>query len=95
MSMCHPRKSRKAPLGYTLSANLDKQNFTYGVNNIVANFPEKLDAHIRKWQMETLGIPLSVHRVRESINGSRCHPSVLDKEEEREEPQSDKCETTR
>ncbi len=78
LSMYHPRKSRKVPRGYTYAAKLDPSNLTYGVNHIVANFPQKLDAHIRKWQMDLLGIPLPVARVRETINGSRFHPSMLD-----------------
>jgi hypothetical protein len=78
LSMYHPRKSRKVPRGYTYAAKLDGDNFTYGVNHIVARFPEKLDAHIRKWQMGMLGVPLPVHRVREAVNGSRFGVSVLD-----------------
>jgi hypothetical protein len=87
LSMYHPRKSRRTPRGYKLVAKLDNDNFTYGVNHIVANFPDKLDAHIRKWQMEMLGIPLPVKRVREAINGSAFHPSILD-ETERADPTS-------
>ena len=78
LSFYHPRKSRKAPRGFTVARKLDSSNLTYGVNHIVENFPHKLDAHIRKWQMEKLGIPLPVHRVREAINGSRFVVSVLD-----------------
>lgn len=81
LSMYHPRKSRKAPRGYTYAAKLDPGNFMYGVNHIVVNFPEKLDAYIRKWQMEMFGIPLPVGGVREAVNGSRLRPSVLDDEE--------------
>ncbi len=81
LSMYHPRKSRKVPRGYTCADTLDPSNFTYGVNHIIPNFPQKLDAYIRKWQMEMIGIPLPVARVRETINGSRFHPSVLDDEE--------------
>jgi hypothetical protein len=81
LSMYHPRKSRKVPRGYTYAAKLDGENFTYGVNHIVARFPEKLDAHVRKWQMEMLGVPLPVHRVREAVNGSRFSISVLDERE--------------
>ena len=71
----------KVPRGYTYAAKLDGENFTYGVNHIVARFPEKLDAHIRKWQMEMLGVPLPVHRVREAVNGSRFRASMLDERE--------------
>lgn len=78
LSMYHPRKSRKVPRGYTYAPKIDPNNFTYGVNHIVERFPAKLDAHIRKWQMEMLGIPLPVGRVREAINGSSFHPSVLE-----------------
>ena len=81
LSMDHPRKSGKVPRGYTYADKLDPSNFTYGVNHIVANFPQKLDAHIRKWQMEMLGIPLPVAHVREAINGSRMNPSILDDRE--------------
>ncbi len=81
LSMYHPRKSRKVPRGFTYAARLDAENFTYGVSHRVSRFPEKLDAHIRKWQMDKLGIPLPVHRVREAVNGSRFSISVLDEEE--------------
>jgi hypothetical protein len=69
------------PRGYAYAAKLDGENFTYGVNHIVVGFPEKLDAHIRKWQMEMLGVPLPVHRVREAVNGSRFSITVLDERE--------------
>lgn len=82
LSMYHPRKSRKVPRGYTYADKLDSSNFTYGVDHIIPNFPQKLDAYIRKWQMEMIGIPLPVARVRETINGSRLHPSVLDDKNE-------------
>jgi hypothetical protein len=87
LSMYHPRKSRRTPRGYTYATKLDGSNFTYGVNHIVAKFPEKLDAYIRKWQMEMFGVPLPVTRVREAINGSPFHPSVLN-EKERAHPAS-------
>lgn len=79
LSMYHPRKSNRAPEGYVLAPQLDSDNLTYGVNCFVENFPQKLDAHIRQWQMDMLGIPLPVHRVREAVNGSRFKPSLLDK----------------
>lgn len=82
LSMYHPRKSKKVPRGYTYARELDSSNMTYGVNHIVENFPQKLDAHIRKWQMEMLGVPLPVHRVREAINGSRFHVSTLNASEQ-------------
>jgi len=78
LSMYHPRKSKKVPRGYSYAPNIDTRNFTYGVTHIVENFPQKLDAHIRKWQMDVIGTPLPVGRVREAINGSPLHPSVLD-----------------
>ncbi len=74
MSMYHPRKSKFTPRGYTYAARFDSSNFTYGVNHIVPSFPEKLDAYIRRWQMETLGIPLPVEIVREAISGSEIPP---------------------
>jgi hypothetical protein len=80
LSMYHPRKSRKVPRGYSYASKVDGSNFIYGVNHIVANFPDKLDAHIRQWQKEMLGIPLPVARVREAINGSRDKASFLDDE---------------
>jgi len=77
LSMYHPRKCKLTPRGYTYAAEFDSSNFTYGVNHIVPSFLEKLDAYIRRWQMEALGIPLPVEIVREAISGSRFHPSVL------------------
>ena len=77
LSMYHPRKSKLPPVGYSLSPKLDPHNFTYGVNHVVEAFPSKLDAHIRKWQMEMLGLPLPVTRVREAINGDPHKPSML------------------
>lgn len=79
LSMYHPRKSQLVPSGYTYAGKLDPSNFTYGVNHTVSDFPEKLDAHIRQWQMNHLGIPLPVAHVREAINGSRFKPSILDR----------------
>lgn len=81
LSMYHPRKSRKTPDGYTLAANLDPSNLIFGVNHLVENFPEKLDAYIREWQKKVLGIPLPVRRVREAINGASFHISFLDEAE--------------
>ena len=92
LSMYHPRKSKKVPHGYTYTSKLDPDNFTYGVNHIVANFPQKLDAHIRKWQMDTFGIPFPVARVRETINGSQFEISFLDDAVERTDPGSAKRE---
>ncbi len=80
LSMYHPRKSKKVPNGYTYATKLDPDNIIYGVNHTVQNFPQNLDAHIRKWQKEMWRIPLPVHRVREAINGSRFRPSVLSAE---------------
>ena len=82
LSMYHPRKSKKVPSGYTYAAKLDPNNFMYGVSHIVAKFPEKLDAHIRKLQMDRLGVPLPVMRVREAVNGSAFGISVLDEAED-------------
>ena len=78
LSMYHPRKSRKVPLGYTYAAELDPSNFIYGVNHLVEEFPAKLDAHIRNWHKEALGIPLPVALVREAIHGTRFGVSFLD-----------------
>jgi len=78
LSMYHPRKSRKVPHGYAYAAKLDGENFIYGVSHIVPRFPAKLDAHIRKWQMDRFGAPMPVHRVREAVNGSRFSISVLE-----------------
>lgn len=83
LSMYHPRKSRRAPRGFTLARKLDNDNFTYGVNHFVMGFPAKLDAHIRNWHMEKLGIPLPVQQVRKAVNGSPMTPSILTEAEER------------
>lgn len=63
----HPRKSRKAPAGYTLEANRDIGNVLYGTNQYVENFPCNLDDHIREAQMAYFDVPLPVHRVREFL----------------------------
>jgi hypothetical protein len=81
LSMYHPRKSRKAPERYTLANKLDLDNYTYGVSSFVPDFPAKLDAHIRKWQINSLGLPCPVHRVREVINGARYAISPLEEDE--------------
>ena len=78
LSMYHPRKSRRAPSGYSLAEKVDPQNFTFSVNSYLPDFPAKLDAHVRIWHMENIGIPLPVSRIRETINGSRFAPSILD-----------------
>ncbi|HUS96919.1 MAG TPA: hypothetical protein VMX97_09295 [Hyphomicrobiaceae bacterium] len=74
-SMYHPRKSHLAPNGYLIDRSRDPGNEIYGVSWLVEDFPNALDAHIRKWQMESLGIPLSINKVRTYLNGSPFAPS--------------------
>ena len=76
-SMYHPTKSKLVPQGYKYANALDKHNIIYGVNHIVADFPQKLDAHVRKWEMDNLGVPLPVSQIRNAINGSPIKPSIL------------------
>ncbi len=76
LSMCHPRKSRKVPEGYSYASTYDRSNLTYGVNVFVPNFPAELDAYIRKWQTEIFGAALPVVKVSEAIGGSRFHSQV-------------------
>lgn len=83
LSLYHPRKSRHAPRGFTLARKFDNDNITYGVNHFVTGFPAKLDAHIRNWHMEKLGIPLPVQQVRKAVNGSPLTPSILTEAEQR------------
>lgn len=78
LSMYHPHKSKHVPRGYTFARKLDGDNLIYGVNYPVREFPLKLDAHIRKWENDNLGLPLPVGKVRKAINGSEFIPSVLD-----------------
>lgn len=66
--MYHPRKSTKAPAGYTISASLDFGNILTGTNSFVAEFPAGLDDHIRQTQMDMFGVPLPLHGVRAFLN---------------------------
>ena len=69
MSMYHPRRSRKAPEGFTLATELDPSNIHYGVTHLVEDFPARLDMHIREMQMAFIGLPLPVRRVRKLLYG--------------------------
>ncbi len=68
LHMYHPRRSRKAPAGYTLNADIDIGNIFYGTNGYVENFPVDLDDRIRSAQMAFFGVPLPVNGVREFLN---------------------------
>ena len=75
-SMYHPRKSRNAPKGYIIDNSRDPGNEIYGVNWLVEDFPTALDSHIREWQKGSLGVPLSINKVRTFLNGSPFAPSL-------------------
>ena len=75
-SMYHPRKSRNAPKGYIIDNSRDPGNEIYGVNWLVEDFPTALDSHIREWQNGSLGVPLSLNKVRTFLNGSPFAPSL-------------------
>lgn len=75
LSMYHPRKTKKVPAGYRYAPDFDPSNILYGVDYYVDDFPQGLDAQVRKWEMETLGVPLPVRKIREAINGSSFTPS--------------------
>jgi len=64
-SLYHPRKSRIAPTGYTISEPRS-QIFLYGTNRRVDDFPHGLHQAIRQTTKDFLGIPLPPPQVREA-----------------------------
>lgn len=81
LSMYHPRKTKRPPQGYRLADTIDGRNPIWGVSHTVPNFPAKLDAYVRHWQVEQLGLPLPVPKLRTALNGSPMAPSVLSPDE--------------
>ena len=68
--MYHPRKSRKAPAGYTI-AELRSQPLLYGTNRRVEGFPYGLQEAIRQTTKEIIGIPLPPPQVRQAEESVR------------------------
>jgi hypothetical protein len=64
-SFYHPRKSRKAPNGYSI-AKLSNQPLFYGTNRRVEGFPYGLQEAIRKTTKQMIGIPLPPPQVRQA-----------------------------
>ena len=64
-SLYHPRKSRIAPTGYTISESRS-QILLYGTNRRVDNFPLGLHDAVRQTTKEMIGIPLPPPQVREA-----------------------------
>ena len=74
-SMYHPRKSRKAPSGYSI-ANVRERPFLYGTNRWVDSFPYGLQEAIRNTTVEMFGIPMRPPQVRqaeENVKFKRPH----------------------
>jgi hypothetical protein len=69
-SMYHPRKSRKAPRGYTI-ADPRNQPLLYGTNRRVDNFPYGLQEAIRQTTSDMIGIPLPPPEVRHAEESVR------------------------
>ena len=69
-SMCHPRKSRKAPAGYTLAAPRS-QPLLYGTNRRVEGLLYGLQKAIRQTTKETIGIPPPPPPVRQAEESVR------------------------
>ena len=65
LSMYHPRKSRKAPTGYSLT-DPRIQPLLYGTNRRVDGFPYGLQEAIRQTTVKTIGIPLPPPQVRQA-----------------------------
>ena len=64
-SMYHPRKSRKAPRGFTISDSRH-QPLLYGTNKFVEGFPRVLHKAIRELTASILGIPMPPPQVRQA-----------------------------
>ncbi len=64
-SMYHPRKSRKAPSGYSI-VKMNEQPLLFGTNRRVDNFPYGLQDAISSTTKEIFGIPMPPPQVREA-----------------------------
>jgi len=62
-SMYHPRKSRKAPSGYSI-IKMNEQPLLYGTNRRIDNFPFGLQKAISNTTAEIFGIPMPPPQVR-------------------------------
>jgi hypothetical protein len=74
-SMYHPRKSHKAPSGYSI-ASTKEQTLLYGTNQRVKKFPYGLQKAIKVTTSEILGIPITPPQIRqaeENIKFQRPH----------------------
>lgn len=83
LNLYHPRKSRRAPAGYTIDQGKDRRIVLSGTNEWVDGFPRHLQDAIRDTNERLLGLPLRPRPVREAVEQHaferpRGHQTKLD-----------------
>src|SRR5262249_49194027 len=64
----HPRKSRRAPIGYRIAQDGEREKLLLGANELVANFPGELPDAIANTSERLLGLRMAPPKVREAID---------------------------
>ena len=70
----HPRKSRKAPTGYTIAQGRDRQDIFRGTNEWVDGFPRHIQDAARDAFQQWIGLPMrnpELRRVLETVSFRR------------------------
>jgi hypothetical protein len=68
LSLYFPRRSRKAPSGYTVANNAPVSGRIYGTTARVEPFPHGLYEAVRQFTVRSIGVPLPNREVREALH---------------------------
>lgn len=71
LSFYHPRKSRKAPVGYRLAGARERPAFITCTNFRVESFPHQMEAAIRECMRQVMGFPVRPPNVAELLRSGR------------------------
>jgi hypothetical protein len=74
LHLYHPRKSRKAPIGYMIAQGQDRQDLFRGTNEFVDGFPHHIQDAVREVFQQWVGIPMpnpELRRVLETTSFNR------------------------
>lgn len=67
LDLYHPRKSRRAPTGYRIAADAERERLLFGANECVASFPDQLPDAIANTYERLLGLRMRPPLVREAV----------------------------
>jgi hypothetical protein len=67
LDLYHPRKSRRAPTGYRIAADAEREKLFFGANEFVASFPDQLPNAISNTNERLIGGRMRPRQIREAV----------------------------